>query len=352
MSRVRIPFFAPFPAAPIVYRLGHQVLILESGVRFPVGVPLHGIMKEYAAPTDLPAVRADVWLAAASNGEFSRSRVKSLIEAGFVTRNGEPLGSASTFVRAGDVLAVNAPEEPRKALEAQDIPLTVVYEDADIIVVDKPAGLVVHPAAGHPDGTLVNALLHHSPDFFSINTEKRPGIVHRLDQYTSGVMVAAKNDRAMASLSAAFQNGLVHKTYMAIAHGAPFPEAGRIETLIGRDPRNRQKMAVVERNGKIAITNYQVAENFGASALLEVRIETGRTHQIRVHCASIGHPLAGDAVYGKKKLDVLLPLAPARQMLHAFRLALPHPSSGEQLAFEAPLPADFAEVLNSLRKQT
>ena len=298
-------------------------------------------------PDDFKAVvRADIWLCSATGGEFSRSRIRNLIDSGKVTRNGEPFASASSSVRAGDVFAIEIPETaPRKILEAQDIPLTIIYEDADIIVVDKPAGLVTHPAVGHHDGTLVNALLHHSPEMFSINDEERPGIVHRLDQDTSGVMVAAKNDRAMVALSAAFQNGLVHKVYRALVHGTPAPTEGRIETLIGRHPRNRQQMAVVERNGKTAITHYRVLREFSALSLLEVRIETGRTHQIRVHCKHIGHPVVGDRVYGKSKLDALLSPPPARQMLHAKTLTLPHPSTGETMTFEATLPADFEAVM-------
>ena len=295
------------------------------------------------------AVRADVWLCSATGGELSRSRIKSLIGSGKIMRNGEPLRSASASVRANDVFAIETPgAAPRKVLEAQEIPLAIIYEDADIIVVDKPPGLVTHPAAGHRDGTLVNALLHHSPEMFSINDEERPGIVHRLDKDTSGVMIAAKNDRAMSALSAAFQNGLAKKIYSALVHGIPSPEAGRIETLIGRHPRKRQEMAVVERNGKTAVTNYRVLETDGALSLLEVRIETGRTHQIRVHCKHIGHPVAGDGVYGKSKLDALLPSPPARQMLHARTLTLPHPGTGETMTFESALPADFQSVLRHI----
>jgi len=301
----------------------------------------------YSVPDDFKVPeRADVWLCAASAGEFTRSRVKNLIDAGKVARNGEVFTTTSANVRPGDVFTVEVPDTARKILEAQDIPLQIIYEDADIVVVDKAPGLVTHPAAGHHDGTLVNALLHHSPEMFSINSEERPGIVHRLDRDTSGVMVAAKNDRAMAALCAAFQNGQVRKIYHTLVHGIPVPPEGRVETLIGRHPRKRQEMAVVERNGKHAITNYRVLQTHGALALLEVRIETGRTHQIRVHCRHIGHPVAGDSVYGKPKLDALLPHPPPRQMLHARVLTLPHPATGATMTFEAPLPADFKEVLS------
>ena len=214
---------------------------------------------------------------------------------------------------------------------------------------DKPAGLVVHPAAGHPAGTLVNAVLHHCPGVLGVGGEARPGIVHRLDRDTSGLLAVAKTDAALAGLQAAFRDGAVRKTYLAVTCGVPDPPAGRLETLIGRSPRDRKKMAVVPRNGKPALTEWVVAEDFGAAALLRVRIHTGRTHQIRVHLSSFGCPVAGDRDYGSAARDRALPFRPERQMLHAWRLAFPHPLTGEPLAFEAPPPADFQALLAALR---
>ena len=351
------PVFRPISGRP--HRLSVRTSGSHPGKRGSIprgGATYKAMTHIYTVPGDMPAaVRADVWLSLASEGLFSRSRIRNHLESGAISRNGAPFADTSASVRPGDVFTIEIPDSPRKILQAQNIPLAVIYEDADIIVVDKPPGLVTHPSAGHPDGTLVNALLNHAPEIFDINAEERPGIVHRLDQDTSGVMVAAKNDRAMSALLAAFQNGLVRKTYRALVHGIPADTAGRIETLIGRHPRKRQEMAVVTRNGKNAISEYRVIEEFFAAAarhplsLLEVRIETGRTHQIRVHCRHIGHPVAGDRVYGSRKSDTLLPLVPARQMLHAATLTFPHPVTSAPLIFDAPLPADFEAALNALR---
>lgn len=304
--------------------------------------------EEYQVPQiDSTTMRVDVWLASVSS--MSRSRIKSLIELGSVFKNGVTVPSASQGIRAGEVYAIEIPPVVSTELVAQDIPLEILYEDEAILVINKPSSLVVHPAVGHPDGTLVNALLNHCPDMLSIGGEARPGIVHRLDQDTSGAMVVAKTDAAMAALSGAFQTGLVHKTYQTIVHGLPSPPEGRIETLIGRHPVHRQRMAVVIRNGKQAITNYQVVETFANTSLLQVVIETGRTHQIRVHLKHIGCPVVGDSVYGKPKSDSQMPVVPQRQMLHAWRLVFPHPISGKLLQFEAPLPEDFMAVLHALR---
>ncbi len=304
--------------------------------------------EEYQVPQiDSTTMRVDVWLASVSS--LSRSRIKSLIEAGSVFKNGVAVPNASQGIRAGEVYGIEIPPVVSTELVAQDIPLEILYEDEAVIVINKPSSLVVHPAVGHPDGTLVNALLNHCPDMLSIGGEARPGIVHRLDQDTSGAMVVAKTDAAMAALSSAFQTGLVRKTYQTIVQGLPSPPEGRIETLIGRHPVHRQRMAVVIRNGKQAITNYQVVETFTTASLLQVVIETGRTHQIRVHLKHIGCPVVGDSVYGKPKADSQMPLVPQRQMLHAWRLVFPHPTSGKLLQFEAPLPEDFMAVFNALR---
>ncbi len=291
--------------------------------------------------------RVDVWLASVS--AYTRSRIQSLMASGCVCCDGTPLTAASKRVVAGECYVIEPPPPEPVALQPQSMPLSILYEDDAVIVVDKPPGLVVHPAVGHPDGTLVNALLAHCPDVLSIGGEVRPGIVHRLDRDTSGVLVAAKTDGALAGLTAAFQSGHVHKTYATLVHGVPDPLEGRIENLIGRHPVHRQRMAVVARNGRPAITRYQVLEAWGLAAWLTVVIETGRTHQIRVHMKQMGCPVAGDATYGKAGLDAVLPVVPSRQMLHAWRLAFPHPVSGRECVFEAPLPADFLSVAEALR---
>ena len=241
------------------------------------------------------------------------------------------------------------PAEP----EPEDIPLNVIFEDEDLIAIDKPAGLVVHPAPGHLTGTLVNALLHHCPSLGGIGGVARPGIVHRLDQDTSGVIVAAKSQRAMDDLVRAFSSHTaISKTYLAITHGVPSPLEGRVENLIGRCPFDRKKMAVVERNGKPAITLYKtlgtkiISNAAQPLSLVECTILTGRTHQIRVHMASsIGCPIVGDAVYGRPGWDKRLTPPPARQLLHARRLSLAHPVTRQPLELEAPLPVDFLPYL-------
>jgi len=293
------------------------------------------------------SMRIDVWLASVS--DLSRSRIQSLIASGCVFRDGVVVRSASQTVKAGEVYGVELPPAAPTELVAQTMPLDILFEDDALIVLAKPPGLVVHPAAGHTDGTLVNALLAHCPQMLAIGGEQRPGIVHRLDQDTSGAMVVAKTDVAMAALGKAFRDGRVRKTYLAIVHGAPEPPEDRIETLIGRHPVHRQRIAVLQKGGRHAITNYVVAESFRGASLLRVGIETGRTHQIRVHMRHIGCPIVGDTTYGRPKEDASLPLPPPRQMLHAWRLAFPHPLSGRQLEFEAPPPADFTAVLKALR---
>jgi 23S rRNA pseudouridine1911/1915/1917 synthase len=243
---------------------------------------------------------------------------------------------------------VTVPPPEEIGLEAEHIPVTIIYQDADIIVVDKPAGLTVHPAPGHPQGTLVNALLAACPDLREISGTLRPGIVHRLDKDTSGLLVVAKNDRAMRSLQAQLKERQAHKTYLALVHGVPKPREGQIEAPIGRHPKNRKKMAVVE-GGRESVTRYRVREEFpdgqgrGGYALLEVEPVTGRTHQIRVHLAAIGHPIVGDTVYGRA--SKLL----GRQFLHAHRLGFRMPASGREIEFESPLPGDLRGVLEELR---
>jgi len=279
----------------------------------------------------------------ARHPDFSRSRIEGLVKAGLVTVNGVAAEKAGQKVGETDEIAVTIPPPVPAVPEPEDIPLDVVFEDDDLIVVNKPAGLVVHPAPGHFTGTLVNALLHRCPSLSGIGGVARPGIVHRLDQDTSGLLVVAKSQPAMDGLSRAFASHRdVEKTYLAVCHGRPRLDSGRIENLIGRHPVDRKRMAIVERNGKPAITNWrlQTSQTFQTS-LIECRIETGRTHQIRVHMASLGCPVIGDKVYGKPVLDRRLDPVPMRQMLHAWRLALWHPVTRERMSFEAPIPSDM-----------
>lgn len=344
-----------FTSAPIVYRLGRQVLILEIGVRFPVGVPKHTnhliMFREYAVSNDfVESIRIDVWLT--SQTGMTRSRIKALIDTGHIFCGDAVVPNASHRVKAGAVYRIEETEASPVGLVAQPMDLSILYEDAAMIVLVKPAGLVVHPAVGHPDGTLVNGLLAHCPAMFAIGGEQRPGIVHRLDQDTSGVMVVAKTDAAMATLRESFQDHTVKKTYLTLVHGIPDPPQGRLENLIGRHPVHRQRMAIVQKEGRIAVTHYTVEETFQDVAFVRVTIETGRTHQIRVHMRSIGCPVLGDRVYGHPAEDAQLPCIPQRQMLHAWRLELPHPESGQRFCFEAPPPDDFQAVLAALRART
>ena len=285
--------------------------------------------------------RLDIVLMARHH-DFSRSRIKGLIEAGFVKVNGEVVTKAGAKVDEDDVLDVFIPPPVPAVPEPEDIPIDVLYEDENILALNKPPGLVVHPAPGHLTGTLVNALLAHCPTRSGIGGVSRPGIVHRLDQDTSGVMVVAKTQRAMDVLSKEFSSHAnIVKTYLAIVHGTPVPAEGRIANLIGRSPFDRKKMAIVDRNGKVAVTHYRVVSSTRAMSCVECVIETGRTHQIRVHMASLGTPVVGDAVYGRSRLDRQLDPPPVRQLLHAWRLTLKHPVTRKPMIFEAPLPADF-----------
>ena len=297
--------------------------------------------------------------------DFSRSRIEGLIKSGFVTVNGAVAEKAGMKVSEDDEVVVEIPPPVPAVPEPEDIPLEIVFEDEDMVVVNKRPGMVVHPAPGHFTGTLVNALLHHCPNLSGIGGVARPGIVHRLDQDTSGLIVVAKSQAAMDGLVQAFSSHKnIEKTYLAIVHGRPRLGAGRIENLIGRHPVDRKRMAVVERNGKIAITNYRMLEcsecsnvrmSGGVSNIqtfkhsnissIECRIETGRTHQIRVHMASLGCPVIGDRVYGKSALDKKLDPVPARQMLHAWKLKLWHPVKMVEMSFEAPLPEDMRAYL-------
>jgi 23S rRNA pseudouridine1911/1915/1917 synthase len=288
--------------------------------------------------------RADRFAADLSG--LSRSRVQRLMAEGRVTADGVPV-KANTVVAPGAVLVIDVPPPEPATIEPEAIPLEVVYEDADVLVVAKPAGLVVHPSPGHWSGTLVNALLARDTAYGGIAGVERPGIVHRLDKDTSGLLVVAKNDAAQTSLMAQLKARRVKKTYLALVQGSVQAAVGRIEAPIGRDPRNRQRMAVVP-DGRPSVTGYRVRERFAGWSLLEVDLVTGRTHQIRVHLAALGHPVAGDAVYGTGTAR-RGPPGLGRLFLHAWRLAFAAPSSGDLVRLEAPLPAELEAVLDGLR---
>ncbi len=282
--------------------------------------------------------------------ELSRSSTRRLIDAGQVTVNDEP-ARASYRVKSGDLLAVWLPSLTTPEPTPEPIPLQVVHEDEVLLVVDKPAGMVVHPAPGHPGGTLVNALLARFPELADAGND-RPGIVHRLDRDTSGLILVAKQEKARRALQRQFKERQVHKTYLALLHGHLQPHWGRIEAPIGRDPNHRQRMAVLA-GAREAITEYHVLRRLTAQeghaaeiySLVKAEPQTGRTHQIRVHFASIGHPVVGDPVYGRRRSGLDVP----RQFLHAQRLEFRHPVSGHRLELEAPLPADLMSVLALLR---
>ena len=297
------------------------------------------------------ADRLDKALAEAT--DLSRARIKSLIESGAVAVDGRTVLSASTRAVGGASFAIALPPPSPLALEPQAIPLVVAYEDDHLIVVDKPAGMVVHPAAGNRDGTLVNALLHHCRGALSgINGIERPGIVHRIDKDTSGLLVVAKSDAAHEGLARQFAAHTVHRRYLAVCAGHPRPAEGTIDARIGRSDADRKKMAVLAPDvmrGKHAVTHYAVRRRLEGCALIECRLETGRTHQIRVHLASIGHPLLGDTVYGRVPRllkPVLERLDFRRQALHAEQLGFTHPVTGETKVFRAELPADMQELID------
>lgn len=284
---------------------------------------------------------------------FSRERLKTLVQAGRLSGAAGVIWDPATKMKGGEALTLDVPEARPSDTQAQDIPLTIVHEDDHLLVVDKPAGLVVHPAAGNLDGTMVNALLHHCAGRLSgIGGVARPGIVHRIDKDTSGLLVVAKTDRAHEGLAAQFARHDVERRYTAVVAGIPAPPAGRIEGNLARSSTNRQKMAIVRAGqGKHAITHYRTVAEFAGAAQVECRLETGRTHQIRVHMASIGHGLLGDAVYGRtpgKLAPVLAELGFARQALHAATLGFVHPVTQEKLSFESALPADMMALIARL----
>ena len=278
--------------------------------------------------------------------ELTRSAAQKLLERGGVTLDGAPVRK-NHRPAPGQVLTVALPDPEAVDLAPQKLPLDVVYEDGDVIVVNKPVGLVVHPAPGHPDGTLVNALLYHCGASLSgINGELRPGIVHRIDRDTSGLIIAAKNDRAHLALAAQLQDHSLARTYEAVAVGGLKEDSGTVDAPIGRHPVDRKKMAIDRKNGREAVTHWSVLARYPGYTHVECRLETGRTHQIRVHLASIGHPLLGDTVYGAKKPVPGL----AGQCLHARRLRFVHPSTGKTVELECPLPGWFQEILRKLNR--
>lgn len=274
--------------------------------------------------------------------EYTRSRISGLVSSGAITVNGAAAKKSGQLVRERDEIELDVPEAVVK-LEKKDIPIEIVYEDKDIAVINKPQGLTVHPAGGNYDNTLVNALMYRLDSLSGINGEIRPGIVHRLDKDTSGVMVVAKNDKAHLSLSEQIADRTVRKEYLALLEGNPASCEGTIVTRIGRSPKNRKLMAVTS-DGREAITEYRVVTRFEEYSLVLFHIVTGRTHQIRVHAKHIGHPVVGDRSYGYKKQRFKLD----GQLLHAFRLTLTHPASGERMNFEAPLPDYFVKVYDAL----
>ncbi|MCP3734437.1 RluA family pseudouridine synthase [Sphingomonas sp. RP10(2022)] len=282
---------------------------------------------------------------------LSRERLKVLIASGAVTRDGQMVRDAAKKAAAGDRFAVAVPVPTLPHNEAQDIPLVIAYEDEHLIVIDKPAGLVVHPAAGNLDGTLVNALLHHCQGSLSgIGGVARPGIVHRIDKDTSGLMVAAKTDRAHEGLARQFHDHSIDRRYRAIVGGVPRPAEGKVDAPLARSATNRKKIAIVQ-GGKRAVTHFRTMEVLREAALVECRLETGRTHQVRVHMASIGHALLGDPVYGRTKSGhkaLLETLGFRRQALHAAHLGFIHPVKSTALAFESPMPADMQELFTEL----
>ena len=292
--------------------------------------------------------RLDAWLAS-QVAELSRSRIQALIKEGRVTCGGVAI-KANGKLKAGQVIEIVVPAPVSAEPVPEDIPLDILYEDSDCLVINKPAGLVVHPAPGHASGTLVNALLFHCRDLGGVGGVERPGIVHRLDKDTSGLMVVAKNDAALAGFVRLFQTGGITKEYLALVHGVPPKLSGTVSTLIGRHPAQRKMMAVVVRNGKQAVTHYAVEQRLGDITLVRCRIETGRTHQIRVHMQSLGCPVVGDAVYGRTVADNRLPHKAARQMLHATHLVFAHPVTGAAMVFTAPVPEDFLAVMGTERK--
>ena len=298
-------------------------------------------MNEFTADA---AVRADVFVSAHTG--LTRSAVKKLADEGRLFCDGVPV-KAGHVLKAGCRVSLDVPPPRAVRAEPEDIPVEVLYEDGDIAIINKPRGMAVHAGAGRVNGTLVNALLYRLKSLSSINGEIRPGIVHRIDKDTTGLLVVAENDAAHLSLARQIAEKSCRREYLALLEGVLKEESGRVETLIGRDPKDRLKMAVLPAGGRRAVTQFSVVERFPAHTLVHFTLQTGRTHQIRVHAKYLGHPVVGDKVYGYKKQRFAL----EGQLLHAFRLTLTHPCTGERMTFEAPLPEDFENVLALLRRE-
>jgi 23S rRNA pseudouridine1911/1915/1917 synthase len=314
-----------------------------------------GSQAQYIVGRDEEGLRLDVFLSL-KDATLSRSQAKRLIEEGEARIDGKAV-RASHRLRPGETVCLRKPPPIPSEIVPEEIPLTILYEDEAVIVVDKPAGMVVHPAAGNFRGTLVNALQFHCRILSGIGGVMRPGIVHRLDKGTSGLMVAAKSDEAHRHLSEQFKKRLVSKHYTALVHGNVREGEGIVDAPVGRHPVERKKMSTASRRGKAALTRWKVLERFGGFTLLEAKIETGRTHQIRVHLSAMGHPVVGDSVYGGSKRAIEAPALRVglkklnRQALHAGRLSFIHPVTGQEMSFVSPLPEDMAEVIRYLRSK-
>ncbi len=279
--------------------------------------------------------------------EFSRSRLQGLIADGFVDVNGLPARKAGQMLESGEKVTIRIPPPVPSRLAGENIPLDILFENDDLMVVNKPAGMVVHPAAGHDSGTLVHAVLGYDPEMKGIGGEERPGVVHRLDKDTSGLILLAKNDRAHHWLQDQFRLRKVEKTYLALVDGQPPTPTGRVEAAIGRDPSHRKKMAIVpSAKGRESISEYKTLESFRNHTLLEFHPITGRTHQIRLHCAFLGCPIVGDEIYGHRHPTIKI----GRHFLHAYRLKIILPGQVQPKNFEAPLPDDLVEILDQLRR--
>ena len=300
------------------------------------------IVETEAAASEEAGKRADVFLA--EKLDLSRANVQKLIEAGRITV-GTKTAKANYKVKGGDIFHVRYQEAIPLEVAAENIPLDILFEDQDVIVINKARGMVVHPAAGNYNGTLVNALLYHCTNLSGINGVIRPGIVHRLDKDTSGIIIVAKNDMAHVSLSKQIQTKSAQRSYLVVVRGNVKQDSGRIETLLGRDTKDRKKMAVVMQNGRQAVTDYEVLERFGRFTLMECRLLTGRTHQIRVHMEYLGYPVVGDPKYSPQKT----PFAIDGQALHSHKLTFKHPRTGEEMTFTAPLPEDMHKIITRLR---
>ena len=298
---------------------------------------------EFIIEEDMKGTRLDVVLSLVIE-EASRSHLQKLIDIGRVEVNGESGAVKKYKVKTGDMIKVTIPEPVHLNVLPEDIPIDIVYEDDDVLVVNKPKGMVVHPAAGNYTGTLVNAILYHCKNLSSINGVIRPGIVHRIDKDTSGLLMIAKNDAAHRSLADQLSAHTITRAYRAIVYNNFKEDTGTVDAPIGRDPKNRLKMAVTDLNSKEAVTHYKVLQRFGSLTYVECRLETGRTHQIRVHMAHINHPLLGDATYGPKKKV----MGVETQMLHAKVLGFRHPKTGDYMEFNSPLPQEFLTVLKKL----